>query len=195
MLCSLGDALVESIEKQCNALLAGRITTEGRREYYFYGESERPLESAIKFGLAEYADYKYWYGSKRDPKWRHYLDVLYPTEVQMRMIRNEKVLDVLEKHGDKPELPREVRHWAYFKSEPSAQNYGRELQAMGYVLVDEVHRTKDGQFGISFVRTQPVTYQEINRTTEELHHLALQHGGEYDGWECQVTPAEHPGIH
>jgi hypothetical protein len=37
------DALTQQLSQNCGAVLSGRITTEGRREFYFYGETRTVL--------------------------------------------------------------------------------------------------------------------------------------------------------
>ncbi|WP_407292317.1 DUF695 domain-containing protein [Stutzerimonas zhaodongensis] len=56
----------------------GRITTQGRREFYFYISEESSVQDVLRALIGENPRYLYQIGEKADPSWHHYFDVLYP---------------------------------------------------------------------------------------------------------------------
>lgn len=56
----------------------GRITTQGRREFYFYIPEETSVKDFFRGFVGEEPKFLYQVGEKADPNWNHYLDVLYP---------------------------------------------------------------------------------------------------------------------
>jgi hypothetical protein len=61
---SLGDALVSAVAKECNAVMPGRITTGGRREFYLYAPDVPNFEKAVTLGLTGFTQYGYRLGEK-----------------------------------------------------------------------------------------------------------------------------------
>ena len=59
---------------------AGRITTQGRREFYFYTAADFDFVKSIQQSFADTENYRYQLGQKSDSQWEHYLDLLYPGE-------------------------------------------------------------------------------------------------------------------
>ena len=69
---------------------AGRITTQGRREFYFYVGDGFDFEKAIQESFASSEIYQYQTGQKSDPTWAHYLNLLYPGENGLKQIEESK---------------------------------------------------------------------------------------------------------
>ena len=103
-------ALDSSLARNCGAISCGSITTAGRREFYFYGETRDRLGDAVAAALASFEGYKFDLGEQEDPLWEHYLDVLYPSQEDLERIKNRDLLEVLAEKGDVLTAAREVRH-------------------------------------------------------------------------------------
>ena len=86
------DNLIEHENKLCDFLskypviFAGTITTQGRREFYFYTDENFKFEDKIEEFVGEEATYVFQTGEKMDSDWEQYLDVLYPSENQIKQI-------------------------------------------------------------------------------------------------------------
>src|SRR5262249_3139590 len=77
---AIEDKLVQALSSGCNAVQAGRITSNGRREFYFYGADGINFDASVSLALNEFPQYRYESGSQDDPQWAQYLKVLYPSE-------------------------------------------------------------------------------------------------------------------
>ncbi len=86
-LIALEDILSEEMLDSCCAILAGTITTESRREFYYYGESVESFQSAVQRTLSPLDGYRFDTGTQRDTNWTQYLDVLYPSETDLLRIK------------------------------------------------------------------------------------------------------------
>src|SRR5262245_38738957 len=51
VLFAMEDALTTNLNPRCGALLSGRITTAGRREFYFYAERKDGFAECVKKAL------------------------------------------------------------------------------------------------------------------------------------------------
>jgi hypothetical protein len=83
------DALLASLVDS-PLVYAGRITTQGRREFYFYTADGFDFEKFIGGSFGENAAYRYQAGQKRDQQWGHYLNLLYPGENGLKQMEKRQ---------------------------------------------------------------------------------------------------------
>ena len=187
-LIALDKRIAQALSQKCNGVLAGTITTQGRREFYFYGEDPENLETAVAETKKVFQTYQFEWGSRQDSEWRQYLDVLYPSEEQFQRITNGKVLDALSSEGDSLTAPRDTAHWAYFKDDEGRAGFKSAVTLLGY-RIDSESEDLDDEYpkGICIVRLQSVNRAEIDEAVVELYRIARKFHGSYDGWECQVV--------
>jgi uncharacterized protein (TIGR01619 family) len=186
-LYKIEDALAPALSRECRAILSGRITTEGRREFYFYGETETGFRNAVKDAMNGFEGYRFDVGEQEDSSWNQYLNVLYPSLEDLERIANTDLLDALVKRGDVLTIPREVQHWASFRSEQSRALFREAARGAGYGIVGETESEGEFPFGISVTRTQSIEQKLIDETVIELLRLCRTFNGDYEGWETQVT--------
>lgn len=188
-LCAIEDQLMEVMTHKLDGVFCGRITTDGRREFYYYAPSSEKLKHTVEETLTQFKAYEFDCGSKHDRDWIQYLDVLYPSEDDRQRMENRKVLIVLEQKGDTLERPRDVWHWIYFRTDADREQFLQSVTPLGYRLQSKKDREgKEYPKGICIVRFQSVKRREIDDAVVELFRLAKTHGGDYDGWETQVNP-------
>jgi uncharacterized protein (TIGR01619 family) len=186
-LYKIEDALNLLVSHACRAIPCGRITTAGRREFYFYGETRDGFRRAVREALTSFEGYKFDAGEEEDALWEQYLNVLYPSQEGLQRIANMDLLDVLVEKGDILTVAREVQHWMYFGSEQSRALFRDAVAAAGYKIVSESSSKGKLPFGISVARTQSVEQDSIDRTVIELLNLSQRFDGDYDGWETPVV--------
>jgi len=191
-ICAIEDELAKQIGTECQAVKAGRITTDSRREFYFYGADEKGFKKAIRTAMGRFKQYKFDLGTQHEPDWSQYRNVLYPSDEDMQRIANRDVLDVLEKHGDTLEPVRDVHHWIYLKSIEGRQRFAKDVQDLGYTIEDESEDLKqECPYGLTITRDQSVTPEKIDEAVLELFRLAKEVDAEYDGWEAQVIAVKN----
>jgi uncharacterized protein (TIGR01619 family) len=186
-LYKIEDALTPRLARACQAILCGRITTEGRREFYFYGETKEGFRQAVKEALTLFEGYRFDTGDQEDSTWGQYLNVLYPSPEDLQRIANMDLLDVLVKKGDVLSVAREVQHWIYLHSEASRSLFRDAAAAVGFKIVSEPSSKGELPFGIVVARTQSIEQETIDCTVLELLNLARRFDGDYDGWETPVV--------
>lgn len=120
---AIEDQLTSVMADRFEAVFCGRITTDGRREFYFYAVHSEHLEHTVEEKLTQFKGYQFDCGSKQDPNWTQYLDVLYPSEESRQNMENRRVLDVLEQKGDTLQRPRDVWHWIYFRTDADREQF------------------------------------------------------------------------
>jgi regulator of RNase E activity RraB len=188
-LFEIEDTLTKRVRETTAAELVGRITTAGRREFYFYGPRPDGFREAATDVFKDFPAYSFQLGDKEDPAWSQYLDVLYPTARMRQQIDNRRVIEALEKQGDPLTAPRPVSHWAYFPSAQKRTEFVTRVKPKGFKVTDESENDDPAakyRYGVTLERTDRVDWQSINEVTLELFDLAQELGGEYDGWETTV---------
>lgn len=174
-LYKIEDALTSRVSGKCGAILSGRITTQGRREFYYYGETAEGFEGAVRDALADFKGYRFDMGEQKDETWDQYLTVLYPSPEDLQRILNRDLLDVLSEKGDVLTVPREVQHWMYFRSKSARALFLEEAANAGFRIVSpELPAEGELPFGVSVARTQSVEQNGVDKTVIEL---CISHSG------------------
>jgi hypothetical protein len=162
VLFSIEDELVKTVK----ATLVGRITTAGRREFYFYGATDKSFETAVRAAMSHFPKYRFDQGMVHQPDWRQYLTLLYPSPRSWQQIKDRHVLETLKKHGDSLQKKRLVSHWAYFASESARQEFSIRLSGQGFEIVSQHQAEKKNDFPycVQFQRADHVDFQSIPRS-------------------------------
>jgi uncharacterized protein (TIGR01619 family) len=188
-------ALAASIGSAFEAVEAGRITTDGRREFYFYGAHDRDFDSLVRKAMGQFGEYRFELGQRKDADWDHYFNVLFPSDEEFEKIKNRDVLEVLKSHGDTLIPVRDVRHMLYFRTTEDRKWFAEKAKELGYeiCLEDEVKQDEGNSFPfmLSICRDQGITQEQIDDAVIELFRLAQQVSAEYDGWEAQLVATKH----
>jgi hypothetical protein len=188
VLYEIEDALKRAVNDATEAELVGRITTGGRREFYFYGPQQDRFERAVADALADFPAYHFDTGARSDPDWSQYLDVLFPSPEEQQRIKNFHVIEALEEQGDSLG-PRPVSHWALFRSPQDRGRFVDKAVEAGFRIGDESDGMGPGTelpYGVRLERVDRVDKDSINEVTILLFRLAKEVGGDYDGWETSV---------
>jgi len=184
------DVLCPAVVRKYRASYVGRITSRGRREFYFYSAGADEFEAFAKRTMSKFSGYSIEAGAKSDPHWKHYLTCLYPDDDRLRWMADRRVVEVLKSKGDVLHIERPVIHFAYFPSAAGRKKFRQFLAANGF---DDLQDSESGEprgelpYGISCMKRQPATLDEIFRTTSLLDARAGKLGGDYDGWEAELT--------
>lgn len=189
-LTELEDAFIDAVELTTGAILVGRMTTCGRREFYFYARSTEGFEDTIAEAMEKFEDYEFETGSLEDEEWLQYFNVLYPDPEDEQQIFNRQVIERLSDSGDKLTKPRPVTHHASFKSAEDRAEFLKALPAGTYKIKDESFDNDsecEWPYTVSLERVSPVDWETIEEITFDLFDLANDHDGEYDGWGSPVV--------
>lgn len=187
VLKKLEDHLAEALKSGVQAQYVGRTTADSFREFCFY--VPRVVEQTqIAQALRAFPEYAFKAWCEEDGSWRHYLEVLYPSDEEFETIKNLGVIDVLEKHGDTLKEARPVTHWSFFKTDADRQSFLADALELGFSIHD-LHEDgpEDFRFVACLERDDHVNYGSINSIVLELFRLTENHRGTYDGWETQVV--------
>ncbi|OKS86169.1 DUF695 domain-containing protein [Mucilaginibacter polytrichastri] len=188
---SLGDIedrLVDFMTEARKAIFAGRTTSNGSRDFYFYVGDTMLIDKTISEAMVAFPGYEYDFGTNEDTDWKCYLDFLYPLPSQMQSIQNRRVINSLEKNGDPLTKERQVDHWLFFKTETGRDLFLSKIAEEGFNIVTNNYDKDlgDTPYRLQISRIDKVDYNSIDDYVIMLWKLAAKCDGEYDGWETSV---------
>jgi uncharacterized protein (TIGR01619 family) len=188
MLYKIEDALVDKLKDKFKSIYVGRVTTIGNRDLYFYFGDTTLYDKAISEVMTAFPKYHFDFGSKEDKTWSGYLDFLYPNPRQFQSIQNRRVVDQLEKGGDKLTKAREVDHWIYFKTEKDRDTFLSKIKTEGFSIVDKNFTKSFGglPYSLHIKRVDKVDLESVDIYVIHLWEIATECNGDYDGWETSV---------
>lgn len=178
-------AVEQSLEANLTdgAIYAGRCTTAGCRDFYFYVADIEAFTTSAASAMAGHPAYAYSTRHRPDPEWTVYREFLLPGPRDMQRIHNRRVVALLEEHGDRLTMPRWIDHRAYMPNDTSAEALQITLFEQGF-SVEVYHRDATGAVTVDFKRVDAP--EEIERVVMPVFDLVRSLGGDYDGWGCEV---------
>jgi uncharacterized protein (TIGR01619 family) len=188
ILRKIEEKLVAKLYSKFKSIYAGNLTSNGSKDFYFYiGDTTNYTQVLSDFILA-FPAYKFEYGAKTDENWSGYFDFLYPSPQQFQSIQNRRIIDQLEKNGDKLTQMREVDHWIYFKTKRDRDQFLDKIKFEGFTIVSRDHDKKSGglPFKLHITRIDKVDWNSVDAYVIYLWKLANEFNGVYDGWETSV---------
>lgn len=187
-LLAIEDRLQEFIINNHNSTYAGRLTTDGRRDFYFYMGDTTLFDKTISESMVAFPNYTFDFGIKEDNQWEQYFNFMYPNPRQIQSIQNRRVIDNLEKNGDPLTKARAVDHWIYFKTDSDRTEFLKKIEPLKFDIVSGDEKTSFGDFPykLHISRIDKVDLDSVDNYVLDLWEFANECNGDYDGWETSV---------
>lgn len=169
----------------------GRLRNHGAWQIAFYGCAglKSQFDDLVEDALDD-AGGGWLAHELESPDWHYYLEFLCPDAERWQWMKDRRVVEQLEKHGDTLKQPRPVAHWIYFRSAEQRDAFEAAARAENF----EVHGHPDDEpaggerpYRARIERIDSVELNDLHAVTWDLTELAQRHGGDYDGWETQVV--------
>ena len=187
-LSEIEDALAAALERACDAVLAGRVTGAGRREFYFYGRDADGFLEAVRNVFAKFEEYAPEAGDQLDAEWSHYLGVLHPSPRELQQMSNRRVIEALAKHNDVLTTPRPITHWIYFANATDRDEVAGELAREGFQSSWTDGPGPDEQpFGLKLERHDTAEQDALDAAVFQILDALEGRDATYDGWESPVV--------
>lgn len=188
-LTQIEDSFIDAVEMTTDAILVGRVTTCGRREFYFYSQSTEGFDDTIAEAMESFDEYEYETGSQEDDEWDQYFQVLFPGPEDTQQIFNRQVIDKLSENGDPLTVPRAVDHYATFRSPEERSQF---IEALGpdYRVINQQFRDEpdtERPYGVELQRVSAVDFETIDDITMDLLETARRFDGDYEGWGSHIV--------
>ncbi len=177
-------AIEEAVSAKAEAagwLYVGRSTSNGTRDFFFYGQGGDAFHAAMTEVMADFDGYQASLGVRDDPAWETYFEFLYPSERAWQTISDRRLRSLLAEQGDREETPREIDHLALFPDRAAADAFVAAIAGLGYTILSPEERE---EIGVSFIKLARPS--EMDAVSLDLFDAAKAAGGRYDGWGCEV---------
>jgi len=187
-LFDIEDKLVDALKQKFDLTFVGRLTSDFKRDLYFYIGSSTLYEKTISETMVIFPNYQFDYGIKEDSEWGGYFDFLYPSPPQYQSMQNRLVVEQLEKGGDKLEKERQVDHWIFFKTDSDRETFLDKIKSDGFGIVLSDYDKSFGEFPyrLHIKRVDKVDLNSVDQYVLYLWNLANECNGDYDGWETSI---------
>lgn len=186
------DALFSAVARGLGSRYVGRVTNNGRREFFYYASSAEGFDAALQLVRPKFPQYEFSWQDQEDRDWSLYLDLLYPSDIDLQTIQNRRVVESLAENGDDLSQPRRVDHWAYFPTEHSREQFVKQVASEGFAITLSEVEEPDAEFRFRahLIRRDRVDLDTIDALAIDLYLRATNCGGEYDGWEAATAATE-----
>lgn len=181
-------ALRERVTERVRAAggdVVGRLTLNGHQYLIAYADLDEPTARAWLGALQEESGAELGWRIRPDPERQAYWSQLFPGEDDWQVVLDRRVVDQLRAHGDRLEIPRRLDHVARFPTEAAARAFATWAAATGY-HVDGVEAEGEGVSVAISHELVPELFA-VARHTVPLRRRAVELGGAYDGWGCEVV--------
>lgn len=182
-LVALEDAIVEKTTAEATAIYVGRNTSSGNRDLYFYTIDYKAFETASTSAMMPFPAYSFEIGARPDAEWKTYFEFLYPSPKSQQQIANRSVREALLSHGDHTNELRQIDHRVIFPNAADCDRFVNFILERGFIINDRF--ADGGKFHLDFSKID--TPADIDDVTMLLFEAALEYGGDYDGWGCEVV--------
>jgi regulator of RNase E activity RraB len=180
--------LIDTLYSSLDALYAGTIAKEGWCELYFYAATSKKFENLTADVMARHNSYPYERGSSKDTKWEMYQERLYPEPFEIISIQNRHTIAALLEEGDDLTLPREVEHYFFFQTPTALERFENFMMTYGFTTKEHLNDDEsDYAYGITLIKTEAITPEQVHETTSMLYELVMQEHGHYEGWSTVLA--------
>lgn len=185
------DKISQALEEK-GAILCGVVTREGEVCWYYYTQDKSSAEQVLSD--IKTSDFGYNLETKisDDANWEAYFQYLFPNIYEMQGIQNDRVRQQCKEAGDQLSSEREIQHWLYFSTETNMRNALAKIEEFGFKILEageidlENEEPQSEPVGFKILASKISSPQDIDDDTWNLIDIALDHNGEYDGWETQI---------
>lgn len=175
--------LIGTMSQELSASYAGMVTKEGWCEFYWYADTSKKFENLTSEVMGRHSSYPYERGSSKDTKWEMYLERLYPEPSDIIAMQNRETISALLEAGDDLTLEREVEHYCFFQTPTARKRFMESILSQGFLVKEEIENDEsDYCYGVTLIKNESITPEQVEETTLTLHESTLQEHGLYEGW-------------
>lgn len=96
-LIALGNACVAQATAGGAAIFAGRNTSDGDRDYFFYVIDAGEFEKRVRTAMSEFPAYRFEIGTRDDPAWSVYLEFLHPSPAELERMKKRRAKEAVSR--------------------------------------------------------------------------------------------------
>lgn len=185
-LFTVEDRVEAVFTQEAGCKFVATVTTGGTRMMYFYAKDSNILPALVGKIAAEHKDYQFNYMIQPDAPWNFYYSVLYPSVMELQLMKNRHMVKQMEEAGEDMQSDREVCHWFFFGNGAARRQAGVRLMAKGYEIIDDnfyEEKLNEYPYGMRVAIKHPLNLEALNEQTYDHYDFIEAYDGVYDGWE------------
>jgi hypothetical protein len=187
---SLEQRLEDCLQRDRDAVYAGRYTHRGIRTFHFFTADSTGQATALHQALAPFPEYAWLAQTLTDTAWSNYFDVLYPPPREYERIRNRRLVDHLQRMGDPLTEARRIEHFLRFPTKSARMEFLRQ-PGMDMFTVTDMPEADTGMttlpYRLHLSRKDVPDHGLVDRLIMPLHDRAERLRGRYEGWETHLV--------
>ena len=178
--------------KESGLVYVGRVRTRGHWELAFYGaEGASDALTAVAVSLCRPAGRSVQLVATPDAAWGYYREFLLPDVERRQWIQDRRLVETLQENGDSLQVPRRVDHWIYFTASRKRNTFITAVALQGFDIAERLDNAGGAHpYGARVHRVDAVDLAHIHDVVVTLVGLAMEHEGDYDGWETAVVKGD-----
>ncbi len=181
----LEDDLEFFLQTKSQIIYAGRTTSEGKRQLYFYSKSIDSVDIFIEDFFKPHSEYNYKLGQRYDAEWEIYFGFLYPAPLDLQLIYNHRIVEALAESGDNATLPHHIDHWLNFQKKKDRTDFIKALEGKNYAI-EKIDADKSHSLTLQISEENKTDLETIDKSVIQLFELAEKFKGIYGGWETSL---------
>lgn len=187
-LYTFSDSLSQVVKRVTKSKLVGVLTYQCYGFDVFYVKDTANLREDINRMISDnFKSSNSYITIKNDRKWNYYYENIFPTNAPNDFFVDHEYLTEMVAQGDDLKEERLVTHWLKFKKEKKMIKFVNDVKGLKF-SVDSLYAGKDAlyPFEVELSRKDKINPKSINILTNTLKVLAMNMGGQYEGWGTEV---------
>lgn len=184
-------ALEELVKEKEDVIYAGILTHNMANTHYFYSQNPDNKAFFEQFMNQVFPSHQSQITLMSDKDWEAYTDLLYPDDICMQNINNERIIEAMKESGIDTEAIHKIDHWVYFQSEEELATFAGEL---GELNIEEALQfeteNEEWPWGLKLTVSETLDADAINDFTVDLMMIAEETNGLYNGWGLATAQEE-----
>lgn len=175
VLLELEKKLLNSLGSIYGACYIGRVTADGKRDFYFYCRKGGPkIEEVLQDIMSAYSDYQYTCGQVMDEDWGFYYHNLYTN-----LLPQEENIQ-----GNVATIPREIDHILRFPTVESRYLFIYQAKRLGFIVRSQRFFASNDEFPYELMisHIDYGYYEAVDEVARKLSGIARKLRGVYIRW-------------
>ena len=183
-LLTMEETLIAELGKEIGAMITGRFTQRGLREFYFYAPDTIGYNIGVNRAMKNFPDYEWLSQAKEDRKWDNYFTVLSPSPIDLLRINSRRQIEKMNKNGDRKKENISIVYSFSFSSFKEREQFLRNLTWQGFEIISmpEIEDYKTNKFNLELKRNAKPDLVWIEQFIVPLSRFAQKYGGRFHGW-------------